>query len=176
MAEPSNRFLGKFRGRVVDSNDPQRRGRIRAEVSDVLGRQPSTWALPCLPFTAEQAGHYNVPQPGTGVWIEFEQGDPSFPIWSGCWYGTEAELPPDAQAAQATSPPSHPVVIQTPAGSKLVLEDIPGGGVLLQIPSGAGLSIDGNGVRITDGKGGLLSVANGKVNANRGLLSVPRKL
>lgn len=175
MAEPSNRFLGKFRGRVVDNNDPQRRGRIRAEVSDVLGRQPSSWALPCLPFTAEQAGHYNVPQPGAGVWIEFEQGDPSFPIWSGCWYGTEAELPPDAQAAQAATPPSHPVVIETPAGSKLVLEDTPGGGVLLQIPNGAGIQIDSKGVHILDGKGGNVSVANGKVDANRGALSVPRK-
>lgn len=175
MAEPSHRFLGKFRGRVVDNNDPQRRGRIRAEVSDVLGRQPSTWALPCLPFTAEQAGHYNVPQPGSGVWIEFEQGDPSFPVWSGCWYGTEGELPPDARTAQATDPPSHPVVIQTPAGSKLVLEDIPGGGVLLQIPSGAGVRIDGGGVHITDGKGGILGVSNGKVDANGGTLSVPRR-
>jgi uncharacterized protein involved in type VI secretion and phage assembly len=173
MPEPSNRFLGKFRGRVVDNTDPQRRGRIRAEVSDVLGREPSTWALPCLPFTAERAGHYNVPQPGAGVWIEFEQGDPSFPIWSGCWYGTEDELPPDALAAQQTDPPSHPVVIQTPAGSKLVLADTPGGGILLQVPGGASVRIDGTGVHLDDGNGATIAMSNGRVDVNNGGLVVP---
>jgi uncharacterized protein involved in type VI secretion and phage assembly len=174
MPQPSNRFLGKFRGRVVDNNDPQRRGRIRAEVTDVLGREPSSWALPCLPFTAEHAGHYNVPQPGAGVWIEFEQGDPSFPIWSGCWYGTGDELPPDAVAAQQATPPSHPVVIQTPAGSKLVLEDTPGGGILLQA-GGASVRIDGGGVHVEDGSGGTLTLANGALDVNNGGLTVPRK-
>ena len=53
MAAPSNRYLGKFRGRVVDNDDPLRIGRVTVEVPDVLGDEPSTWALPCLPFTGQ---------------------------------------------------------------------------------------------------------------------------
>ena len=86
MADASNnRFLGKFRGRVVDNADPLQIGRITAQVPDVLGDVPSTWALPCLPFTGRGSGQYVVPQVGAGVWVEFEQGDPSFSIWTGCW-------------------------------------------------------------------------------------------
>ena len=36
----------------------------------------------------------DMPEPGTGVWVEFEAGDPSRPIWSGCWWG-DARVPAD---------------------------------------------------------------------------------
>jgi hypothetical protein len=55
-AGPNNRFLGKFRGRVIDNKDPLKLGRITAQVPDVLGDEASTWALPCLPFPGRQAG------------------------------------------------------------------------------------------------------------------------
>jgi hypothetical protein len=160
VPESGNRFLGKFRGRVTDNNDPRRIGRIRAEVPDVLGSEPSMWALPCLPFTGEQAGHYNVPPPGAGVWIEFEQGDPSYPIWSGCWYGTESELPTAARRAD------HPVVIQTTAGHRVEIDDTAGGGILLRAAGGPSVRIDSSGVYLDDGTvgiGGKLTVANGMV-------------
>ena len=64
MPAPSNRYLGKFRGAVVDNQDPLRIGRITASVPDVLGDVPSTWAMPCFPFTGREAGHYSVPEPG----------------------------------------------------------------------------------------------------------------
>ena len=44
---------------------------------------PTTWALPCVPIAGKQDGVYMVPQIGAGVWIEFEQGDPDYPIWVG---------------------------------------------------------------------------------------------
>ena len=58
-------------------------GRLQAMVPEVLGEIPSGWALPCQPFTGTGAGLYAVPQPGAGVWIEFEAGDASRPIWIG---------------------------------------------------------------------------------------------
>lgn len=126
MAAPSNRFLGKFRGRVMDNNDPLHLGRVTVEVPDVLGDEPSTWALPCLPFTGPEAGQFVVPSRGTGVWVEFEQGDPSFPIWTGCWYGDEKELPPDAKKLVETPSDFKPVVVQTPGAHKIVMSDAPG--------------------------------------------------
>ena len=81
-----DRFFGKYRGQVEDVDDPQARGRLRARIPDVLGNALSGWALPCAPFAGDGVGFFAVPERGTGVWVEFEAGDPSRPIWSGCWW------------------------------------------------------------------------------------------
>ena len=88
------RFYGKYRGLVVDNNDPQQLGRLKAQVPEVLGEVNSGWALPCVPYAGDGSGQYTVPERGTGVWIEFEAGDPSRPIWSGCWWA-DGQLPAD---------------------------------------------------------------------------------
>lgn len=80
------RLFGKYRGVVVDSQDPQGRGRLTARVPAVLGDVVSGWASPCVPYTGADAGSLIVPPPGTTVWIEFEAGDISLPIYSG-WPG-----------------------------------------------------------------------------------------
>ncbi|TDC88603.1 baseplate assembly protein [Saccharopolyspora aridisoli] len=167
---PNARFLGKFRGRVMDNADPLGIGRITAQVPDVLGDLTSTWALPCLPFTGREAGQFVVPEVGAGVWVEFEQGDPSFPIWTGCWYGERAELPPDAQNQD------KPVVLQTPGDHKLLMSDVPGGeGILLRAPGGAYVQIDEKGVTIGSGRGALIELVGDEVIINQGRLTVPRR-
>lgn len=171
MATPNNRFLGKFRGRVVDNADPLRIGRITAEVPDVLGDEASTWALPCLPFTGAEAGHFVLPEVGAGVWMEFEQGDPSFPIWTGCWYGQVEELPPEARAEL---PGGRPVVVRTPGGHKLLMSDVPGGeGILLEAPGGAYVQIDERGVTIGNARGATIRLLDDEVDINEGRLNVP---
>jgi uncharacterized protein involved in type VI secretion and phage assembly len=168
----NNRFLGKYRGRVVATDDPLRIGRITAQVPDVLGDEASTWALPCLPFTGKQAGQFVVPEKGSGVWIEFEQGDPSFPIWTGCWYGDASELPLDAQKEQ---PAGRPVVIETEGRHKIVMSDVPGGtGILLKAPGGAFVQIDEKGVVISSGHGASISLTGSEVDINEGGLTVLR--
>ncbi len=176
MAAPNNRYLGKFRGRVVDNNDPLHLGRLTASVPDVLGDEASTWALPCLPFTGEQAGQFVVPAPGAGVWVEFEQGDPSFPIWTGCWYGAQDELPPDALAELKAMGATKPVVIQTPGKHKILMSDVPGGeGIKLQAAGGAYIQIDEKGVTIGNDQGAVITLIGNEVNINEGRLIVPRK-
>ncbi|GAU64942.1 phage baseplate assembly protein [Streptomyces sp. NBRC 110611] len=169
---PNNRFLGKFRGRVVDNNDPMGRGRLIVQVPDVLGDEPSTWALPCFPFTGPQAGQVVVPSVGAGVWVEFEQGEPSYPIWVGCWYGSREELPEDAQRNPATA---RPVVVQTPGKHKIVMSDVPTEGILLEAPGGAYVRIDATGVHISNGFGASVSVRGDRVDVNEGRLIVPNK-
>jgi hypothetical protein len=90
-------FYGKYRGTVVDVADPLMMGRLRAFVPEVLGEAMSGWALPCAPFTGWQAGLYAVPSVGANVWIEFEAGDPSRPVWVGGWW-TAPEVPVPAPA------------------------------------------------------------------------------
>ncbi|MFF5982326.1 phage baseplate assembly protein V [Streptomyces olindensis] len=177
MAAPSNRYLGKFRGRVVDNDDPLRIGRITVEVPDVLGDEPSTWALPCLPFTGPESGQFAVPPPGAGVWVEFEQGDPSFPVWTGCWYGAAEELPPDARRELGAGSPAKPVVVQTPGAHKLVMNDTPGAeqGILLQAQGGAYIRITREAVVIATGAGAEVVLRGREVTINEGQLTVLSK-
>ena len=100
---PANRFFGKYRATVVDNEDPQQLGRLTARVPEVLGDVNSGWALPCVPYAGDGEGFYTVPPVGAGVWIEFEAGDPSRPIWNGCWWG-DGQLPAD-NGGQSAQPP-----------------------------------------------------------------------
>lgn len=86
QAPQHDKFFGKYRGRVRDNLDPLGRGRLRVQVPQVLG-DVEVWALPCVPFAGDGVGFFAMPPTGTGVWVEFEAGDPSFPIWVGCFWG-----------------------------------------------------------------------------------------
>ena len=87
------RFYGKFRGLVIENIDPMQMGRIMAQVPDALGEIPSSWAMPCVPAAGIEAGCFIVPPIGSQVWIEFEQGNPDWPIWTGGFWGTAADIP-----------------------------------------------------------------------------------
>ncbi|MBP2477026.1 uncharacterized protein involved in type VI secretion and phage assembly [Crossiella equi] len=169
MTQP-NRFLGKFRGTVVTNVDPLRQGRIQAQVPDVLGSTPSSWAMPCLPVAGPGMGHYAVPPVGAGVWVEFEQGDPSFPIWTGCWYGSQAEVP----APALLGPPVLPnTVLQTTGGNHVLLSDQPGNaGITLRTATGASLSVTDRGIVLDNGQGAVITLVGATVTVNRGALTV----
>ena len=97
----SSRFFGKYRGTVVDVDASTLQ--IKAEVPAVPGRRVTGWCMPCVPYAGPNVGIAFLPEIGSGVWIEFEAGDVSFPIWSGC-YWHEGETPSAATStAKATS-------------------------------------------------------------------------
>jgi hypothetical protein len=83
-----------------------------------------------------------LPPIGGQVWMEFEQGNPDYPIWTGGFWGTVASVP-----ALATVPPAIPpgtnIVLQTPLQSTIVLSDSAPtpltGGIILK--SGASLMV-----------------------------------
>ena len=91
-----NRHYGKYRGLVIENLDPEQLGRVLLQVPDVLGEIPSSWAMPCVPTAGIQAGCFMVPPIGSQVWVEFEQGDPDYPVWTGCFFGSVAEVPATA--------------------------------------------------------------------------------
>ena len=101
---------GKYRGMVLNNIDTEQRGRLLVQLPDVLGLGTSSWALPCVPLAGPQMGAYFVPLIGSGVWVEFEGGDPDYPIWTGCFWGSAAEVPPLALAGLPVSPN---IVLQT---------------------------------------------------------------
>ena len=62
-------------------------------------------------------------QIGAGVWVEFEQGDPDYPIWVGCYWGTAAEVPPPC----LDGPPGdrRTSSLQTALQNASVISDLP---------------------------------------------------
>lgn len=82
----SQKFYGKYRGRVNDNRDPEGLGRIRALVPDVIGDEETGWALPSAPYAGDGVGFLFIPPIGANVWIEFEKGNPDNPIWVGCFW------------------------------------------------------------------------------------------
>lgn len=115
MAETMrSRYYGKYRGMVVDVDDPEKLGRITAKVPEILQDQVSPWALPAAPFAGPSHGLVLIPEVGDGVWIEFEAGDPSRPIWTGGWWAS-GELPDPGDTEVR--------VLATSTGQKLVLDD-----------------------------------------------------
>jgi Type VI secretion system/phage-baseplate injector OB domain len=90
------KYFGKYRGKVVANVDPLHLGRIQVEVAAVLGEARQAWALPCTPYAGADVGWFAIPPVAANVWVEFEQGDPDYPIWSGCFWG-ERQLPQNAR-------------------------------------------------------------------------------
>lgn len=164
----SNQFLGKFRGIVTDIQDPLMQGRIKANVPEVFGENESGWALPCLAFGGGQMGLFVLPDVGSAVWIEFEHGDPSFPVWVGSWFGSNVDMP-----SQLMSPPYKKTLIMTKAGHSITLDDSPGiGGIILQTAGGQKISLSSQGIEIDNGSGALIKLSGNQVSVNNGALEV----
>ena len=164
-------YCGKYRGTVLQNVDPEQRGRIQAVVPDVAGLLPSSWAMPCVPIAGKQSGSWVVPQIGAGVWIEFEQGDPDYPIWTGGFWGLAAEVP---ALALAGNPASPSIVLQSGLQNALVISDVPGptGGILLKSTTGAMILVNDIGITISNGKGATIVLAGPTVTINNGALVV----
>jgi len=157
------RHYGKYRGIVTDNEDPNNLGRLRARVPEVLTDVESGWALPALPYAGDGSGLYTVPEPGTGIWIEFEAGDVSRPIWTGCWWGGE-QLPNRATPAVK--------VLKTASGHTITLDDTSGSETVeIAATSGAKILMDRSGIEISKGRQ-KVKLSQNSVTINDGALEV----
>jgi uncharacterized protein involved in type VI secretion and phage assembly len=142
VAVGADRHYGKYRGSVVDNEDPDGRGRLKVLVPSLLGDQATDWALPCFPFGGtDQTGTYLVPPVGALVWVEFEQGDLSYPIWSGTYWTGGVAAPADTPAKR---------VFRTPFGHTLEFDDTEGEEKVRIVHGG-----DGNPSAVFDETGGI---------------------
>ncbi|MBR0713543.1 phage baseplate assembly protein V [Bradyrhizobium liaoningense] len=169
-------YYGKYRGTVINNVDPLLRGRLLLEVPDVTGLVPSSWAEPCVPLAGPSGppmGVYMVPPIGAGVWVEFERGDPSKPIWVGCRWGLPSDVPPLALAGLPVSPN---ICMQTLGQNMLMLSDMPPtpatGGIILKSLTGATLVVNDLGIFIQNGKGASITLIGPAVDINMGALTV----
>ena len=151
------KYFGKYRGKVVNNVDPLLAGRIQDSVPSVLGSGQSSWAMPCAPYAGQGVGFVAIPATQANVWVEFEGGNPDFPIWSGCFWGS-GEFPSE-------SPVPSVMLFKTPAGT-LTFSDLPGAGVTLETKTGK-IAMTPMGVEITFGGWSVkLSSASVAINGN----------
>ena len=157
-------FYGKFRGVVTDNRDPLFLGRVRAKVQDVFGGNESGWALPALPYGGKGVGLFLIPPTDASVWIEFEHGDPDYPIWTGCFWA-QGEVPVSPAAAEMK-------VLKTETAT-ITLSDVPGaGGITIETSIGMKVVINTKGIEITNGQNGSITLTGPQVSINSGALEV----
>jgi len=122
--------FGLYRGIVRDVDDPENMGRVRVEIHELLGPGKLTdWASYCSPFGGGGAGFFMLPRLGDGVWVMFERGEPTKPVWIGFWY-SDVDKPPDDADKEVR-------VLQTKTGHKVVFKDEDGSeSILIEDASG----------------------------------------
>lgn len=151
------KYYGKYRGLVVDNQDPETRARLRLQIPAILGNEAeSHWAEPCLPFGGlTDQGLFLVPEVGAQVWVEFEAGNINSPIWTGTTWQQSSDVP---EEAADRSPNMRQ--LKTPSGQILSFDDTEGEEeIRLYHPSEAELKIDPEGVvQVTDAAGASLTL------------------
>jgi Type VI secretion system/phage-baseplate injector OB domain len=172
-ASTCHRFFGKYRGTVINNIDPMQLGRIMAQVPAVSALLPTSWCMPCYPLAGTGSGASFVPQLRSGVWIEFEGGDPDYPIWTGCFYGLGAERPIDATLSNPASPS---IVFQSQLQNRIVVSDLPPtpltGGIMLKSATGCSIVVNDSGIYLDTGKGASIWLTANTVLINKGALTI----
>lgn len=165
------KYYGKYRGLVLNNIDPLQKGRLLVQVPDVLALSTSSWAMPCVPIAGPQMGVYVIPIIGSGVWVEFEGGNPDYPIWTGGFWGSAAEVPPLALTGIPASPN---IVLQTTGQNSIIVSDLPGptGGIMLKSITGASIIVNDTGIYIQNGKGASVIMSGPSVTVNNGALVI----
>ena len=161
-------FYGKYRGKVENNIDPMQLGRIQVSVPSVLGESTLGWAMPCVPFAGSGVGLFLVPPTGSNVWVEFEGGDPDYPIWSGCFWGI-GDVPASPAIAQMK-------VLKTD-GVTITASDLPGaGGLKVEVKppvvaTPLSLVFDASGIELKNGSASV-KLTPATVSVNNGALQV----
>ncbi|MCR0982757.1 phage baseplate assembly protein V [Roseomonas populi] len=156
-------FFGKYRGKVESNLDPLMQGRLQVSVPAVLGTEVPGWAMPCVPYAGPGVGFLFLPPVGAHVWVEFEGGDPDYPVWTGCFWGP-GEAPQPAIPSIKT--------LKTEAFSLTVNETVPGATITtLELQGGTKLTVDPTGATLAV-PSGILALSGLQITLNNDALVV----
>jgi uncharacterized protein involved in type VI secretion and phage assembly len=166
--------FGKYRGVVVSNRDETGRGRLKVRVPAVLDRL-EVWAMPCVPYAGAGVGFLALPEPETGVWVEFEGGDPSYPIWTGCFWA-DGEAPERGDAAIKVWRTGKGVVRIDDGNDAILVENaskarVELAGSVVTEAGHARHSVGAGGV-VSEQGAGKVEVTPGSVRVNNGVLEV----
>ena len=138
----AGQYFGKYSGIVKDNRDSEKLGKVKVSVPAIFPPDELMDARPALPY-----GWFFVPENETQVWVEFEGGDASLPLWTGVQalsgkWASEVDLDPPEKRG-----------LKTKAGH-LILFDDKSGEELIRIFEGVHsheILLDKNGITVTDG-------------------------
>jgi uncharacterized protein involved in type VI secretion and phage assembly len=157
-------FYGKYRGIVTDNKDPDKLGCLRVKVQDVLGDQESGWARPALPYAGDGVGLYLIPPVDAFVWVEFEHGDPDYPIWTGCFWLSQSTVP-----IEATGPDIK--LLKTDTCTITINDEV--GSISIEMSNNnAKIEITHEGIEINSGNGASVKLMGSQVSINDDALEV----
>ncbi len=105
IAGPRRRFYGKYRGTVTDNADAFGLGRVLVTCPAVYGTGEN-WAMPCTPYAGSGVGLFLLPPIGAHAWVEFEGGDPDYPIAAGYFWSDDSDHRDDLPASPRCRPRS----------------------------------------------------------------------
>jgi uncharacterized protein involved in type VI secretion and phage assembly len=184
VEKTERRFYGKYRGIVIDNQDPAKLGRLKLKVPSVLGSDVATgWATPCAPYGgASNQGFLFIPDVGAGVWTEFEEGDLEFPIWVGtfwCQPNSDSELPKpnkasDGSEASGVQDPPTAKIVKTAKGHTVQFEDADGAEMILIREGNKGhfLIMDQNGITVTDANANTIQFTSDGIKIEASAVSI----
>lgn len=113
--EQLGRFYSKYRGIVVDDDDPKNLNRLLVNVYNIT--YENVWAWPVGEHGGNGTGFkYLTPQKGDIVFVEFMGGDTSYPVWSYCGWA-ETQVPEELKDNDSMG-------FVTPQNTKVILDDL----------------------------------------------------
>ncbi len=170
-------FFGKYRGKITANKDPLNLGRVQVSVASIFEEGKQSWAMPCSPYAGKGIGLFTIPPVDTNVWVEFEGGDPDYPIWSGCFWGNN-ELPEEAKVAK----PDEMIVFKAFAtgGKGITIKMSSSGstkGLAIEVEPPVvsqplKLVFDSTGIEISAGSLGTIKASSSSVKINNNALEV----
>jgi uncharacterized protein involved in type VI secretion and phage assembly len=141
-------WFGKYQATVTDNDDPDSLGRVKVRVP-ALGDVELGWALPCVPYAGDKVGFYMIPAPDAHVWIEFEGGDPSRPIWVGGYWTSDQMLDDAAPDLKIIKTAAHTITLDDTDGSEKIE---------IKHKSGTTVTIDTSTLTITHSDGPTVTI------------------
>lgn len=114
--EKLGRYYSSYRAFVIDNEDPENLSRLILKIPDVTGNNiHPKWAWPKNCYSGKNYGINIIPEKNTMVWVTFEYGDPSRPLWEHGYYGKE-EKPEEFKDLKNFA-------FKTPGGHLIELDD-----------------------------------------------------
>ena len=160
-------FYGVYRGTVENNVDPMSRGRVQVSVPAVLGGGRLAWAEPCVPYAGNQVGAFAVPPVGASAWVQFEAGDPDYPVLAGCSWGP----------GESPAPGLPQVLLLATDGITVTASAVPGaGGLTIEVgppavPVPVTLALGAHGIELSTGASSI-TLDGVRVTINNGALEV----
>jgi len=167
-ASTTQTFFGKYRGKAESNLDPLLLGRLQVSVPAVLGADRKSWAMPCTPYAGPGVGFFALPPVGANVWVEFEGGDPDYPIWSGCFWGN-GEVPVKPAVAEIK-------MFKTESIAIIMNNHLDGGGLTIEVlppvtPMPLKIVLDAQGIELA-GAPSILRLGSTEIVQHLGAASI----